>query len=204
MGDISKLQSGQTFSVTKYSMPQAAKDPSKMTIGELGAFQRENQAELNKLKKVAGEFEARSADNGKVDIMVESDGQLAIVSGKKISLTELGRALPEYALELKKYDENNDNHITEDELTISWGEKLTDAATTVGVSTVSAAGTGAGIGALGGTAVVPGIGTVAGGAGLGLLGGALGFVGSALWEGGSTIMYAMGDGYKKGVPSNIR
>jgi hypothetical protein len=192
MGDISKLQSGQTFSVTKYSMPQAAKDPSKMTIGELGAFQRENQAELNKLKKVAGEFEARSADNGKVDIMVESDGQLAIVSGKKISLTELGRALPEYALELKKYDENNDNHITEDELTISWGEKL------------SAAGTGAGIGALGGTAVVPGIGTVAGGAGLGLLGGALGFVGSALWEGGSTIMYAMGDGYKKGVPSNIR
>jgi hypothetical protein len=57
---------------------------------------------------------------------------------------------------------------------------------------------------MGGTAVVPGIGTVAGGAGLGLLGGALGFVGSALWEGGSTIMYAMGDGYKKGVPSNIR
>lgn len=202
MGSIGNLQNGQTFKVTKH-MPEVKvppKDISKMTPTELMKFNQEAaSAQGNReIARVAETFQERHSDNGKVDILVEGNDGVAVVSGSKISLEELGQALPKYAFELKKFDENDDNFIEEHEMKTSWGERLTSAGVSVGGSTIAAAGTGATIGGLGGTAVVPGIGTVAGAGGLGLLGGAIGFVGSFIVEGGKTALYAMGDGYNTG------
>lgn len=203
MGNINNLSGGNTFQVKKHLLNQQPDKPvAKMTMAELDAFEKEAKNDLKKIGEVKATFQDRYADNGKVEILVEGEGGVAVVSGRKISLPELGRSLPEYALELKAFDENGDNFIEEHELSTSWGEKLTSAGTAIGVGTLGGAGTGATIGAMGGTAVVPGIGTVAGGGALGLLGGAIGFIGSAVWEGGSTIMYAMGDGYNS--PAHIR
>ncbi|MGV3525564.1 MAG: DUF6861 domain-containing protein [Candidatus Sericytochromatia bacterium] len=189
MGDISKLQSGQTFQVvqrkTKTPVPQG------MTIQESAQFNRTTQKEQAEISGIKQNFADRFAENGKVELLVEGGDGVAVVQGSKINLAELaqkGNALAEYALELKAYDKkgNNDGFITEDELRTDWGEHLTQSALTVGGATVGGAGTGAGVGVFfGGVGAGPGA----------LAGAAVGATGSALWEGFRTIGYAFGDSY---------
>ena len=186
MGDIHKLQNGQTFQVTKYGMKQAPKDVGNMTMAEMEKYQNSAKTELNQISSVVNSFETRTAQNGKVDILVQGDNGVAVISGRKINLAELGKAAPEYALELKKFDENDDNCIEEHELYTSWGERLGGAAISVAGSTASGAGVGAGVGtAFAGVGAIPGA----------IKGGIIGGVGSLIWEGGKTAMFAFSDGY---------
>ncbi|HEY9843747.1 MAG TPA: hypothetical protein V6D23_24965 [Candidatus Obscuribacterales bacterium] len=196
MGEVNNLQSGQSFQVVQKKVKSPV--PEHMTIAETAGFNQKTAKEQSEIAAIKNNFKDRYSENGKVELIVEDAQGVAVIEGKNIDLSELsqkGQALARYALELKKYDENGDNHITEDELYTSWGERLGGAGIAIGGSTVAAAGTGASIGAMGGTAVVPGIGTVAGGGALGLLGGAIGFVGSFIWEGGKTAVYAARDKY---------
>ncbi|PIQ26082.1 hypothetical protein COW36_02235 [bacterium (Candidatus Blackallbacteria) CG17_big_fil_post_rev_8_21_14_2_50_48_46] len=186
MGDISKLQNGQTFQVTKYGMKQAPKDVGNMTMAELEKYQNSSKAELSQVSNVVNTFTDRTSKNGKVDILVQGDNGVAVISGRKINLAELGRAVPEYALELKKFDENDDNFIEEHELYTSWGERLGGAGLAIAGGTASGAGVGAGVGAaFAGVGAIPGA----------IKGGIIGGVGALLWEGGKTAMYAFSDGY---------
>lgn len=196
MGDVTKLQSGQTFQVIQKKVKTPA--PEGMTIAQTHQYNQSTQKEQAEINAVKNTFKDRFSENGKVELIVEDGQGVAVISGRKISLAELsqkGNALANYALELKKFDENGDNYIEEDELYTSWGERMGNAGMAIGGSTLAAAGTGAAIGGMGGTAVMPVVGTVAGAGGVGLLGGAIGFVGSTLWEGVKTIGYAAGDKY---------
>jgi hypothetical protein len=193
MGDISKLQNGQTFQVTKYTVKPGNKDVGNMTMAELDKFQEASKKELAQASQVVNTFADRTSKNGKVDILVQGNDGVAVISGRKISLTELGKAAPEYALELKKFDENDDNFIEEGELFTSWGERLTGAAIGIGGGAVSGAGIGAGVGAaFAGVGAIPGA----------IKGGIVGAVGGLLWEGGRTAMFAFSDGYN--TPGFVR
>lgn len=196
MGNVSKVQSGQTFQVVQKKTKPVA--PENMTLTQTAQFNQATSKQQSEIAKVKANFKDQYAENGKVELLLEDTDGVAVIQGSKISLAELsqkGQALAEYALELKKFDADGDNHITEDELYTSWKERLGDAAGNVGMATVGGASTGAAIGGFGGTAVMPVVGTVAGAGGVGLLGGAIGFVGSALWEGGRTAIYGMTDKY---------
>lgn len=186
MGDIHKLQNGQTFQVTKYGMKPAPKEVGKMTMAELDAYQKNSQAELKQIQSVVNSFQDRASKNGKVDILVQGDNGIAIISGRKINLTELGKAVPEYALELKKFDENDDNFIEEHELYTSWSERLSGAGMAIAGGVASGAGVGAGVGAaFAGVGAIPGA----------IKGGLIGGIGAVLWEGGKTALFAFSDGY---------
>lgn len=197
MGSIRNLSSGESFKVIKQVERQAPNQG--LTLGNTNQQverNKESEREINKIKQT---FDSRYAENEKVEILVEGPDGLAVIQSrtdKGINLNEMaqaGGALASYALELKPLDENGDNYINEDELYKSWGEQLGGSAMTVGAATATAAGTGATIGGLGGTVVVPGVGTLVGTGG-GALGGAIiGGVGSFLWEGVQTIGYAMSD-----------
>lgn len=193
MTDISKLQTGQTFQVTKYGLKPGSKDVGSMTMAELDKFQNDSKKELTQISEVTNSFTDRASKNGKVDILVQGDDGIAVVSGRKISLAELGKAAPEYALELKKYDENDDNFIEEHELYTSWGERLGGAALAIGGGTATGAGIGAGVGAaFAGVGAIPGA----------IKGGIVGAVGAVLWEGGRTALFAFSDGYN--TPGFVR
>ncbi|MBT9545683.1 MAG: hypothetical protein IV090_09860 [Candidatus Sericytochromatia bacterium] len=193
MTDISKLQTGQTFQVTKYGLKSGAKDVGSMTMAELDKFQNDSKKELAQIAEVTNSFTDRTSKNGKVDILIQGEGGIAVVSGRKVSLAELGKAAPEYALELKKLDENDDNFIEEHELYTSWGERLGGAAISIGGGAVSGAGIGAGVGAaFAGVGAIPGA----------IKGGLVGGIGAVLWEGGKTALFAFSDGYN--TPGFIR
>lgn len=197
MGDVSKLQSGQSFQVVQKKVKTPA--PEGMTIAGTVAYNQRTAKEQAEIAAIKNTFKDRFSENGKVELIVEDGDGVAVISGRKIDLSELsqhGKALAQYALELKKFDDNGDNCIEERELYTTWGDHLKSAGIAIGGSTLGGAGTGAAIGGMGGTAVVPVIGTVAGAGALGLLGGAIGFVGSTLWEGVKTVGYAAGDKYK--------
>lgn len=197
MGNVSKVQSGQTFEVIQKKVKPVA--PENMTLAQTAQYNQATSKQQNEIAKVKTNFKDQYAENGKVELLLEDGDGVAVIQGRNISLAELsqkGQALAEYALELKKFDENGDNHINEDELYTSWGERGTDAAANIGMATVGGASTGAAIGGFGGTAVMPVVGTVAGAGGVGLLGGAIGLVSSALWEGGKTAVYGFTDKYK--------
>ena len=187
MGEIKNLQSGNSFQVVQR---KTKTNPSEgMTIAQTAKFNQTNRQEQAEIANLKSTFGARYAENGKVELLVEGSDGIAVVQGNRISLAELsqkGNALAEYALELKKFDEDGDNHITEDELFTSWGERGASAGTTIALSTGGGAATGAGIGAwFAGVGALPG-------AGVGAL---LSGVGSTLWEGVKTIGYATGDKY---------
>lgn len=186
MGDINKLQSGQTFQVTKYGMKPAPKEVGKMTMAELEKYQNSAKTELSQINNVIQSFNDRTSKNGKVDILVQGDNGVAVISGRKINLAELGKAAPEYALELKKFDENDDNCIEEHELYTSWGERLSGAGIAIAGGAASGAGVGAGVGA-----AFAGVGAIPGAIKGGLIGGG----GALLWEAGKTAIFAFSDGY---------
>lgn len=189
MGNVSNLSQGQEFNSFKV-ISKAAKEtlPDTASFAEHYEHQQNQKEVLGEINDIRRTFQDRYAENGEVEILVESDEGAAVIQSKNgaISIPELaeqGGALSHYAIVLRDYDENKDGVIVEDELYRSWGERFGSAAGNVGIATVSGAGTGATIGAMGGTAVVPGVGTVAGGGALGLLGGAIGAIGSTVFEG---------------------
>lgn len=197
MGSINGLRNGESFKIIKQVERQAPNQG--LTLGNTNQQVEKNKASEREINQIKQTFDSRYAENEKVELLVEGPDGLAVVQSrtdKGINLNEMaqaGGALASYALELKPLDENGDNYINEDELYKSWGEQLGGSAMTVGAATATAAGTGATIGGLGGTVVVPGVGTLVGTGG-GALGGAIiGGVGSLLWEGVQTIGYAMSD-----------
>lgn len=197
MGNVSNLQSGQSFKVIQKIENAPGKGAGDLKITDTNNYINSNAAEKQKAA-VRNNFAERYGENGKVELRIEDSTGMAVIQGSKIDLDEMleqGGTLARFAAELKKFDENGDHKIEEDELYTSWGEQLGGSATTIGVATASTAGTGATFGAMGGTVVVPGIGTVVGAGGLGLVGGALGFLGSTAWEGVRAVGYAMGDKY---------
>jgi len=203
MGNISKIQNGETFKIVERKLKGTTSvDPGKMTIGQTNQYldakhMKKAEQEISQVKE---NFKDRYDHNGKVELLVEGMDGIAVVqdTGNGISLHELGEqggALTHFALTLKKYDENNDYIITEDELYTSWGEQLGGSAMTIGGATAAGAATGSTIGAMGGTVVVPGVGTAVGWLGMGALGAAISGIGSTLWEGARTIGYAVSDEY---------
>lgn len=203
MGNISSLHSGESFKIVEKKLKGSPSvDPSKMTIGQTNQYLDEKQMKKAQIEinGVKDNFKDRYDHNGKVELLVEGIDGVAVVqdTGNGISLHELaaqGGALTHFALTLKKYDENNDYIITEDELFTSWGEQLGESALTIGGATAAGAATGSTIGAMGGTVVVPGVGTAVGWLGMGALGAAIGGIGSTVWEGVRAIGYAASDEY---------
>lgn len=187
MGDIAKLQGGQTFQIVQRKTKSTA--PENMTIQQSAAYTRNTQKEQAEISALKATFKDRFAENGKVELLLEGGDGIAVIQGSKISLAELsqkGTALANYALELKKFDENGDNYIEEDELYTSWGERASSAGVSIGGAAVGGAAGGAGIGAwFAGVGALPGAGVGA------LLSGG----GALLWEGVKTIGYAAGDKY---------
>lgn len=197
MGSISNLRSGESFKVIKQVARQAANE--NLTLGNTNQQVEKNKASEREISQIKQSFDTRYAENEKVEILVEGADGVAVIQSrtdKGINLSEMaqaGGALASYALELKPLDENGDNHINEDELYKSWGEQLGGSAMTVGAATLTAAGTGATIGGLGGTIIVPVAGTFVGAGGGAIGGGIIGGVGSLLWEGVQTVGFAMSD-----------
>ena len=183
--DIATLQQGNSYSVSKYVSKTASKDMSGMTVQEFSRYQAEHKEDDAKMNQIRLVHQLTSLKNGRVDILVEGANGVAVVSGAKINLVELGTAIPELAIQLRDLDENKDMFLEEEELYTSWGERLGSAGLSIGGSTIGGAATG------GTVTAITGPGTLAG-AGVGA---AVGFIGSFLWEGGKTVLYAIGDSY---------
>jgi len=186
MGDISKLQSGQTFQVVQKKLKTPA--PDNMTISETHKYNQQTQKEQAEISSIKSTFSSRFAENGKVELLIEGGDGVAIIQGNKISLREMtqkGSAMAEYALELKKFDANNDGFIEEKELYTSWGQQLGKSAGNIGMATGGSAATGAAV------TIWTGPGALIGAK----VGAIIGLVGSTAWEGLQTVGYAMGDKY---------
>lgn len=204
--DINQLQSGRTFEVKKAGMTAPEKDPMKMTLQELNAYQQANQNPQAAVNKIRSDFEDYAADNGKVDILIEGENGVAHISGTRISIAELsqqGEAAAEYAMQLRDHDENKDGFIEEHELITDGGERAGEAAMTVGAYALGGFSVGSIAGATGGTFVVPGLGTFVGWLAIGGLGAAAGAIAGVIDEGISTAMWAYGDNHYNS-PDHIR
>ncbi len=195
MGNISNLQSGQSFKVIQ-KIEKKDSNAANVAITDTNKFlSKTSQAEIGRVKST---FADRYSENGKVELRIEDTSGMAVIQGSKISLDEMlqqGGTLAKFAAELKSFDANKDNHITEDELFTSWGEHLTQSAVTVGGSAAAGFGTGSTIVAIGGTIALPGLGTAAGWLAGGGMGALVAGGGAAIWEGFRTVGYAMNDNY---------
>ena len=195
MGNISNLQSGQSFKVIQ-KIEKKDVSAANVAITDTNQFlNKTSQAEIGRVKST---FADRYSENGKVELRIEDKSGMTVIQGSKISLDEMleqGGTLAKFAAELKSFDSNKDNHITEDELYTSWGEHLTQSAVTVGGAAAAGFGTGSTIGAIGGTVAVPGLGTATGWLAGGGLVAAVAGGGAAIWEGVRTVGYAMNDNY---------